>query len=199
MPAAIERSQNWYKCTSGEPEMIHVPNGAISGWGGNIRKGDILTLGQVAGAPNSNYCLQAVATATVIHASTLILGIADMDVIYSGTTIAAGTYMVPIVVPNERTLFRLCLNEQFDAAGTNVIIGAAREIYRNTIATTPAETKDGSKGFYYVNGANTSGTNATKVEVAQVDLTSWETYPSGSSDAKPYAWVRVIPAQRVIL
>lgn len=194
MPAALERSQNWYKCT-GSPEVRYFPTIAIDAYAKGIRKGDILTLGQVAGAPNSNRCLQAVATAADVHASTLILGFAMADYLYQGTTKAVDTGLVPVLMPNDRTFFRLALNQQLDGAGTNAIIGAQRELTRATVPTTAATELDGSKGYYSVSADSTD----VKVEIADIDLSTWPTYPAGSSDAIPYVWVRVIPAQRVIL
>lgn len=194
MPAALERSQNWYKCT-GSPEIRHYPTIAIDGYAKGIRKGDILTLGRVDAAPNSNRCLQAVATAADLHASTLILGFAMADYLYQGTTKAADSFLMPVLMPNDRTFFRLVLNQQLDSVGTNAVIGSQRELSRATVPTDAATELDGSKGYYSVSADTTD----VKVEIADVDLSTWPTYPSGSSDAKPYVWVRVIPAQRVIL
>lgn len=194
MPAALERSQNWYKC-HGVPEVRRYRTIDIDGYAKGIRKGDVLTLGRVDAAPNSNRCLQAVATATTLHASTLILGFAMNDVLYQGTT--KTTEYVDVLMPNERTLFRMVLGggTAMTAAGAGVNVGEQRELIRATVPTTAATELDGSKGYYSVH----TGTTAVKVEIADIDLSSWETYPSGSSDAFPYVWVRVIPAQRVIL
>ena len=194
MPAALERSVNWFKCT-GAPEVRRYRTIDIDGYAKGILKGDVLALGQVGGAPNSNRCLQAVATATTVASATLILGFALNDVLYQGTT--KTTEYVDVLMPNDRTFFRMALGggTAMTAAGAGAIVGAQRELIRATVPTSPATELDRSKGYYSVH----SGTTDVKVEIADIDLSSWETYPSGSSDAYPYVWVRVIPAQRVIL
>lgn len=188
MPSALSRAFNWYRCRC-TPQIEFFPNIAITGLEMTIRAGDPV----VASGFGINTVVNANTTVSAVANNIVILGWAMADVVFNGTNIAAGAFNIPVLMPNEFTEVRICLNTNaaINTAASTYDIGSALAMTRGAAAAAAYA----ADAFYYVSAADSGG----QIAITGFDRDSWPTYPTNNaSDAFPYVWVRLLPAERTV-
>lgn len=203
MPTALQRGTGgsaggWYHCFA-DPEIVHLPNLAISSVDLTIRTGDLVML-SAAGSHSTQFVTAACANAASVANTTRVLGWALADLVYNGTTIAANSTQLPVLVANDWTRVRMAVNSNNVAVNTADTVWYLGKLLTVSRAAASAVTDD---AYYYgnltagtINSELPINTNAV-LSITAWDRQSWPSFPTnGASDAYLTVWTKVLPARR---